>query len=265
MKVSDTLKNILNEHKILYTVGLILIAIGTVIYPFVPYIRFLLFFSVFCGICCIIYGLLLHFKKSTCKTVSLLSKILQICALTLIGIFIISFIAIQCLIVSSMSDSDSECGYLLVLGGGVNGTEPSLSLLYRLYSAEEYLNKHPESKAILCGGQGPGEYISEAEAMYRYLKNHGIDEERLIKEDKSHDTRENIANARKIIADSTNANLPVAVVSSDFHLYRVKIIMRKQGFDKIHTICAKTPAIPALVANLHLREYFSVILEYMNI
>lgn len=265
MEVSDALKNILNEHKILYTIALILIAIGVVIYPFVPYIRFLLFFSVFCGICCIIYGLLLHFKKSTCKAVSLLSKILQICALTLIGIFAISFIAIQGLIVSSMNDSDSECDYLLVLGGGVNGTEPSLSLLYRLYSAEEYLNQHPESKAILCGGQGPGEEISEAEAMYRYLKNHGIDEERLIKEDKSGDTRENIANAHKIITDSTSADPPIAVVSSDFHLYRAKIIMRKQGFNNIHTICAKTPAIPALVANLYLREYFSVILEYMNI
>lgn len=59
--------------------------------------------------------------------------------------------------------------YLIILGARVRGETPSLDLQYRLDVAYDYLEKSPSTKAILTGGQGKGEDITEAEAMRRYL------------------------------------------------------------------------------------------------
>ncbi len=80
-------------------------------------------------------------------------------------------------------DFPNDADYLVVLGAGVNGRTPSLSLLNRLTAAEAWLQDNPNGKAILSGGQGPGEDISEAGAMYQWLTEHGIAAERLYKEE----------------------------------------------------------------------------------
>ena len=266
MKVLNALLNILNEHKILYSVAAVILVFSSILCMLIPY-NFVFIFLVFCGDCCIIYGLLLHFEKSEKRFVALTSKICRICAILLICIFIISFIAIQSFIIGSMNDDETACDYLIVLGGGLKGREPSHALIYRLDRAIEYMNNYPQSVAILCGGQGKGEIIPEAEAMHNYMSEHGIDKSRLILDDTSKDTRENIQNAFEIITAETKSNSvpPVCVVSNNFHLYRTKIIMEKQGFDIVHTLCAEMPPIPILVISSHVREYFSVMLEYMNL
>lgn len=267
LKILHTLKNIYTEHKILYTVGILLTFIGAILYPFIPYIRFMLFFSVFCGVCCIIYGLLCRLEKCAIKAVRITAKICRVLALTLICIFTVSFITVQALIIDGMKENEAECEYVIVLGGGVNGTKPSAALACRLDRAAKYLNDYPKSTAILCGGQGPGELITEAQAMETYLLSRGIDSKRLIKEEQSRDTRENISNAISVIRAHTGSNsiFSTAIISNGFHLYRTKIIAKKQGIDDPVMLNAKMPPIPALIINLHLREYFSVILEYMNL
>ena len=56
---------------------------------------------------------------------------------------------------------------VLVLGCSVKGERPSRMLRQRIEAATEYLEKNPDSKAVLSGGQGPDEKISEAECMRR--------------------------------------------------------------------------------------------------
>jgi len=73
--------------------------------------------------------------------------------------------------------------YIIVLGAHVDGTRMTLALLERARRALLYLEENPGTKAVLSGGKGDGENISEAEAMYRYLTGHGIDGDRLIRED----------------------------------------------------------------------------------
>lgn len=267
LRTLHALKSIYAEHKVLYTAGILLTFIGSILYPFIPYIRFMLFFAVFCGVCCIIYGLLCRLEKCAFKTVRIIAKICRVLALTLICVFTVSFVIVQILIIDGMKENEAECEYVIVLGAGVNGTEPSAALACRLERAEKYLNDYPESTAILCGSQGPGEFITEAQAMETYLLSKGIDQKRLIKEDKSKDTRENIGNAISIIKSQTASNniLPTAIISNGFHLYRTKLIAKKQGINTPVMLNAKMPSIPALIINLHLREYFSVILEYMNL
>ena len=80
---------------------------------------------------------------------------------------------------------------IIVLGAGLKGDTPSLALERRLEKAAEYMNKNGNAIAIVSGGQGKGETISEAQAMENYLLNHGIREDRIIKEDNSTSTYEN--------------------------------------------------------------------------
>ena len=61
---------------------------------------------------------------------------------------------------------------IIVLGAGLKGDTPSLALERRLEKAAEYMNKNGNAIAIVSGGQGKGETISEAQAMENYLLNH---------------------------------------------------------------------------------------------
>ena len=86
-----------------------------------------------------------------------------------------------------------DLDYIIVLGAHVDGTRLTLALLERTRRACQYLKDNPGTRAVLSGGKGSGEAVSEAQAMYRYLTGHGISGARLLKEETSANTRENIA------------------------------------------------------------------------
>ena len=263
MKIFSILQSIFSQYKPLCIIGLCLAVISPVLYLAFPYLAVLMLFMAFCGICCLIYALLLYLSKSSDKKIAVTSKVLRITALTLIAIFIISMVFIQIQIISYSSGDIPECDKIIVLGCGLNGKTVSLTLKYRLDTAINYLNTHPSTNAILCGGQGAGELVTEAKAMYDYMVRAGIDSSRLTMEDSSTDTTENIRNAKSILDDVAHSN--VGIITNGFHIYRSVIIAKKAGINNAYGIAAKTPAIPFLVINLHLREYFSVIFEYLNL
>ena len=89
--------------------------------------------------------------------------------------------------------------YIIVLGAHVDGTRMTLALLERTRRALLYLEENPGTRAVLSGGMGDGERISEAEAMYRYLTEHGIDGGRLIREERSTNTKENLDYSLELI------------------------------------------------------------------
>ena len=151
-------------------------------------------------------------------------------------------------------DFPNDADYLVVLGAGVNGRTPSLSLLNRLTAAEAWLQDNPNGKAILSGGQGPGEDISEAGAMYQWLTEHGIAAERLYKEETSATTRENFQYSAELLRQLNGGKLPekVAVLSSEYHLYRAKYLARQAGLEPLG-VPAKT-TLPVLRLNYFLRE-----------
>lgn len=142
--------------------------------------------------------------------------------------------------------------YIIVLGARVKGETPSLSLEYRIDAAANYLLEHSNCIAILSGGQGNGEDISEAEAMKRGLIEYGISSSRLILEDTSTNTKENIAFSKELIPSHLKSG---AVVTNDYHLYRTIKIAEKQDLNLIG-IPAKTPKIARLKS--HIREYAAI-------
>ncbi|MCR5791988.1 MAG: YdcF family protein [Lachnospiraceae bacterium] len=150
---------------------------------------------------------------------------------------------------------------LLVLGCQVKGTNPSLMLTERLETAKKYLDEHENAVCILSGGQGEDEGISEAECMYRYLTEHGISKERLIKEARSTSTRENIQYSKDIMQKQKLGN-KVAIVTNEFHEYRAFQIAKKQGIEPY--------AEPArthwwLFPTYLVREWYGVIYEKLGI
>ena len=116
--------------------------------------------------------------------------------------------------------------YIIVLGAHVQGTRLTLALLERTRRALQYLEENPETKAVLSGGQGEGEDISEAQAMCNYLVEHGIDGERLILEGRSTSTTENL---KFSLRSDRTADHSVGVVTNNFHVFRGTAIGRKCG------------------------------------
>ena len=122
--------------------------------------------------------------------------------------------------------------YIIVLGAHVQGTRLTLALLERTRRALQYLEENPETKAVLSGGQGEGEDISEAQAMCNYLVEHGIDRERLILEGRSTSTTENLKFSLEIIG----LDLSVGELTNNFHVIRGTAIGKKCGCKEIYPI-----------------------------
>jgi uncharacterized SAM-binding protein YcdF (DUF218 family) len=144
---------------------------------------------------------------------------------------------------------------VIVLGAGVNGTVPSLSLRVRLDAALDYLNEHPDMPVIVSGGQGGGEAISEAECMARYLIAHGIEESRIIREDRSTSTRENFAfSIELMVQNGIDPADAFVFVTSDYHICRAA---RMAGVPWAYGVAARLPHgayYTALEVNYFLRE-----------
>ena len=127
----------------------------------------------------------------------------------------------------------ADLDYIIVLGAHVNGTKLTLALLERVRRALLYLEENPGTKAVLSGGRGEGEQISEAEAMYRYLTERGISPERLIKEDRSTNTKENLDFSLCLIGSTEYS---IGIVTNNFHVFRGVAIGRKCGCRKIYPV-----------------------------
>ena len=182
-------------------------------------------------------------------------------ALGVFLVFAVSFIILEAQIIADSSGSmDSDSDYLLVLGAGLMGEIPSAPLASRLNVAELYMKEHPDCVAVLSGGQGPRENISEALAMSRYLQARGIDQTRLYLEDKSTSTKENFLFSLPILQEISGETSPnIVVISNEFHLHRVGLIAAELGLSA-STIPAPTPKILLLPINNYLREYFALVL-----
>ena len=148
---------------------------------------------------------------------------------------------------------------VLVLGCGVYGENPSIMLRERMDAALEYLNAHPDAHAVLCGGMGPGEDITEAECMYRYMTERGIDPSRLHLESASTSTAENLELGSDVII-SEGLNPEVLIVTSEFHEYRAGLIA-----DKLGIAHGALPAHTAwwLLPTFYVRELYAVVYEIM--
>lgn len=163
-----------------------------------------------------------------------------------------------CFIIKSAHPGElPPCDHVVVLGAGVRGTVPSLSLRERINAAYTYLVANPNAIAVLSGGQGPGEEITEAACMYRELANMGIDPARLLMEEHSASTIENLRFSLELLKSQTG-EVPekIAIVSSEYHLFRAGLFAKELGLHSVG-IPAHTSWL-ALRINYYLREIVAV-------
>ncbi len=196
------------------------------------------------------------------KVINIWSRTHIAIKMTLIGVctvaIIIICIVLGIIIKHGVNKPKSGAEYVIVLGAQVRGTTPSLNLAKRLDKACEYLKQNSDTKVIVSGGQGAGEDITEAQAMSTYLLNKGIDKDRIIMEDKSINTHENIKFSKRII---NNDKAKIVIVTSSFHVYRGVRIAKKQGLNNVEGFGSsiKWYTIP----NLYLREAIAIIKYYV--
>lgn len=179
-----------------------------------------------------------------------MKKYLPLLTLALICMVFISSIHFQ-IRKTANQEPPANAPYLIVLGAKVNGKEMSLSLLNRANKALEYLYENPNTIVIATGGQGPGEDITEAKALKDYFLENGISEDRILEENLSTSTYENLKYTKDLYSIEE-----AVIVSNDFHLYRSITLAKKVGI-KGYPLAAETPTI--VKVNLHIREYAAVI------
>lgn len=150
---------------------------------------------------------------------------------------------------------EDETLTVVVLGCRVYDSGPSLMLQSRIETAFDYLTAHPEAVCILSGGQGRDEPMTEAQCMYDALTDLGIDKTRLLLEEESTSTQENMEFATAIIEEQ---NLPrqIAVITNEYHQYRAALIAEKLGYTECCAVSA--PSQKILLPTYFLREIFGV-------
>lgn len=174
------------------------------------------------------------------------------------------FVVVEALIFTKAAKKpEREADYLIVLGAKVNGTKPSHILYKRIEKAYEYLEGHPDCKVIVSGGKGEDEGISEAEAMRNGLLERGIEENRIILEDTSTSTKENLDNSKAILeelgVDVSQTN--ILVVTTNFHVFRALGIAKKAGFEHVEGLAGGQ--VWYLIPTNYVREFFALMKDFL--
>ena len=154
------------------------------------------------------------------------------------------------------TDEETPVEAVVVLGAGVNGTQPSLSLWTRLEAALDYLQDRPDLPVVVTGSQGRGEDISEARCMYDWLTSRGVPPERVILEEQADDTEQNVRYSKALLSGmGIGEGSSVAIVTSGYHLCRASRLWGEGAVP----VAARMPAryFPISI-NYYIREAFAM-------
>ncbi len=129
------------------------------------------------------------------------------------------------------SRAEPAPGTVLILGAGLRGRAVGPLLRRRVERGAELwreaLDARPGARILVSGGQGNDEVRTEASAMAEHLQQHlGVPAAAIDLEERSTSTRENLALSRSLVTE-----LPLAVVTSEYHAYRTAWLLAEAGID----------------------------------
>ncbi len=183
---------------------------------------------------------------------------LKIVFWSIFAVGMIVFVILEGCVISGMTSKPEEnCDYVIVLGAQVRGTRITKSLARRLDAALEYYQNNPDATIIVSGGQGRGEDISEAAAMAGYLTEKGVPADKIILEDKSTNTNENLEFSIELIG---NKDARVAIVTNNFHIFRAVGIAKAKGLSNVCGVPAASDEI--LFINYCVREAVGIMKDW---
>ena len=140
--------------------------------------------------------------------------------------FCIYALLISCVMVYAMCVTPAKGDTAVVLGAQVMSWGPSPLLRQRIDAAELYLNNDQSAKAVVTGGKGDNEPMSEGQCIYDCLTANGISPDRLYIEDRAENTEQNIRYSLQIIKEN-DLNRDITVVTDSYHQLRARIIASK--------------------------------------
>ncbi len=221
-------------------------------------------------------------------------KTAAMCLCTMFWLCMAVFLTVEAVVFSAGRRApEANAEYVIVLGAQVRGEVPTLVLSARIRAAAEYLNEHPQAIAVASGGKGGGENISEAEAIRRGLIRLGISEDRILLEDRSTSTAENLKFSAEVIqkyerenaagseavgaeiaaatetANSVQNVTPVrfvpkqvVLVTNDFHVFRAVKLAKNLGYTSVSGLGATE--FFAVTIQYYVREFFAIGLEILR-
>lgn len=185
-------------------------------------------------------------------------KIIRRGFLTIAALGMVLFVYVEGLVFSGFAqNAEPGADVVIVLGAQWKSTGPSYVLAKRLDAALAYLKENPETLVVVSGGQGSDEPVSEAAGMAGYLEAAGIEPERILQEDASTDTNENLEFSAALF---DRAEARVVIVTNNFHVYRAMKIAQKKGYAHVEGLAADS--YPAMLPNNLLREFFGVVKDF---
>lgn len=181
------------------------------------------------------------------------------------SIGIVIFVIIEVLIILYPKKKVVNCDYVIVLGSGIRGDKLTLTLKDRLLKTLEYLKKSEfKGKIVLSGGQGHDESITEASAMEKFLFLESIDKKRLLLEEKSTNTYENLKFSKLILEEDSEKNienLKVLIITTDFHGMRSAFLAKRNGYKDINLYTSKSKWY--LIPTMYVREFFALVKSFL--
>lgn len=259
-KHRDTAENPLSQltarERVFASLAVILTVLGTILQT-IPGIRFSGQFTLGLAFLCAVWLGLGQWAKTSGRG----QRIRQIFRLGVLVCAVLFAGLETAVILGGAEDPDTPAEAVIVLGAGVNGITPSLTLQCRIDRAEQYLRDHPDIPAVLSGGQGSGEAVTEAEAMRKALTARGIPEGRLLLEESSTSTAENLYYSVALLREMgyTVEGRRVAVITNRFHLCRAKLLLNRRAIGGGAAAVGVSASLPWwLSGNYYLREAFAL-------
>ncbi|WP_344667134.1 YdcF family protein [Catenulispora yoronensis] len=156
--------------------------------------------------------------------------------------------------------------FVVVLGAGLLGgrkVSPLLaSRLERGRAVFALLDERKQPMLIVSGGKGTDERLSEAEAMAKYLVERGFPAERLILEDQSRTTEENLIFSSRLMREAKPQGFRSVVVTNDFHSYRAALIASDLG---VPAQVVGSPTAGYFLPSATIREFIAVFVRYWKV
>ncbi|MER7759115.1 YdcF family protein [Streptomyces sp. NPDC097619] len=157
-----------------------------------------------------------------------------------------------------------DVDYVVMLGSGLIGGERVPPLLAsrlekgrQIYLAQSARGAEPPL-LLTSGGQGPDEKLPEARAMADWLRERGVPEEHLRREELSRTTTENLTFSRALMLEERSDAMCV-VVTNDFHAFRAAMTARRAG---VNGQVLGSPTARYFLPSATIREFVAVFWEH---
>ena len=233
----------------------------------IPFLLLIVFFTFFMAgysftvlVCWCMIGIILFYncmhllQKKFPRDARILRRIFTV--ILCIGLLVCG-VTEAIIIKASFGDPKQSCEYVVVLGAKVRPDGPAVSLMDRIHAAHAYMTEHPDVIAVVSGGKGADEPMTEAQCMYDELVKLGVDPERIWKEENATSTWENLNFSLDLIEENTGIRPEkIGLLSSEYHLYRASLFADACGVESIG-IPAKTSRLSQRI-NHFMREVAGV-------